>query len=116
MQRRDFCKFGMHLMIPLLLGRLAAGAENGCAAESKTGQHAIELKDWQPFSEAALIEEVRALSQVPFIPPRPVPQIYQTLNYDQYHAIRFKKGAAIWLSYPLISDDPEGLGKSAVFA
>jgi glucans biosynthesis protein len=50
-----------------------------------------------PFDRNRLIAEAEALSRLPFVEPRlPAGTSAEALTYDQYRAIEFRSGAAIW--------------------
>lgn len=83
MDRRDVLKLGAGYAAALLIARQAVTA---ASAEPAMGESA-------PFSEDLPVELARQLSKAPYAPPPDiVPVAYKDLNYDQYRAIRFKKG------------------------
>ncbi|WP_197463820.1 glucan biosynthesis protein, partial [Marinobacter excellens] len=87
MDRRRLLKFGL---------ALAAGAP---LALSGTGRvlASVAGSDGQVFSARWLREHARILAAQPYRAPQsPLPPSLQSLNWDQYQAIRYRPEQALW--------------------
>src|SRR5690554_3481965 len=87
MDRRRLLKFGL---------ALATGAP---LALSGTGRALASLagSDGQDFSARWLREHARALAAKPYrAPQKPLPPSLQSLDWDQYQAIRYRPDQALW--------------------
>lgn len=67
------------------------------ALTSVTGLAFAQERPAEPFNREILLARAAELARRPYVaPPRAEPVNRERLSYDQYRAIRFRTGAAIW--------------------
>lgn len=83
------------------MSRAAAAGRSGALGVAVALLAATSLAQAQerpasPFNRTILVALAEELSKQEYVPPAPVPESASKLNYDQYRAIRFQRGASIW--------------------
>ncbi len=97
---------------PLALTAQAAQTSQASTMAPAEAEPASSLEE-KPFSRAEVVAKARTLAQTPYKEPESMaPESAAALNYDQYHRIEFKRGAADWAQAPekrfRIHYDPQG--------
>ncbi|SLN24997.1 Glucans biosynthesis protein G precursor [Roseovarius albus] len=85
MDRRDFLGF-----VSAFAGMATLPAH---AADGTVRPH---FMDSTPFDLAGLIARAKQMAEAPYEPRAEVPQAWKDLSYDEYRAIRYRSGSALW--------------------
>lgn len=93
MNRREFSvAFGAAALGAVATGSSAAAAASDGSASPAPGQASAET----PFSRQVVVERARAMAKKSFHAPKPIPDSFANLSYDQFRKIHFRREQALW--------------------